>query len=131
MVYKQYLIDSSVLIAFFNELDSCHQKAVKLITEINKKPNILHVHVLVLMETLTVLKQKVAFDEFSQYSKTLMNQEAFTLINGFFYYEDMPFNKIFFKKNKLSFIDSFLIDYSKSQKLPLLTFDQAIIKSLN
>ena len=130
MVSKKYILDSSVLIAYFNKKDSQYHKAELLFDKIKPQSPTLIIPILVLVETLTVLKQKLTHPEFTYYIKVLLDQNMFYVDNSYYFDQSAAFFNIFSKKNKISFIDSFLIDYSKSQKLPLLTFDQAINKYL-
>lgn len=127
MVGKRILLDSSVLVAYFNLNDNQTNKAVSLIKKFKKKNQKFILHPLIVIETLSVLKLKVKKEALIFCQKILFNPEIFETkeedlildVNGFSF---SLFNKI----KTLSLVDAIIIDYCLNNNFELLTFDKVM-----
>ncbi|MEK7200743.1 MAG: PIN domain-containing protein [Patescibacteria group bacterium] len=120
-----FIIDSSFLIAFYNEEDNQHTEALKIIDKLSDKFVLLHPYVV--EEVATVLTYKSDVSTTKKFLDNVVNSENVTipLVN---IKEEIKF---FLKLNKrISFTDSTLIKLSKEKNIPILTFDKQIISIL-
>lgn len=118
-------IDSSIWVALFDENDSCHEEAIKIIENLNSASINLIEHIYA--EVLTVLRNKKLTNECQKFIDFLkavkikikfLNKNSFTLANF-----------LFFQFKKLSFTDCFLMSTAVLEKAQLMTFDKAIKKA--
>lgn len=120
------LVDSSVLVALFNEKDSLHDKALKIILT---APRPLVVHEYIFLESATVLMSradKQIADSFimniltNADIKILHSSESIFLLTIKHFMEN--------KTKQLSFIDAALLALSK--EYTILSFDDALNKAI-
>ena len=122
---ETYLIDSSVWVSLFLNFDSQHNKAEKLITEINGK---IYVPYCVAMEVTTILTYKHSKEQANNFLSYIEDNNDIILLDNQIYPEIQFFKTV---ENKISFADISLIFTAKKMNLTLLTFDKQIIKILN
>ena len=125
MENNSFILDSSILIAFYNEEDSQHLKALKIVNNLDGK--IIFVHPYVIEEVSTVLTYKSGVANAKKFLNNVLNSEN-VMIHWNNVKEEINF---FIKLNKkISFTDSALVNLSKNKKIPLLTFDKQITSIL-
>lgn len=124
---SQYVvIDSSFLIAFYNEEDSQHRKALEVVSKIGDKIVLLHPYVV--EEVATVLTYKSGISDAKKFLENFLNSENINISRVDIKEEIEFFNKL---NKKISFTDSAIIKMSKEKNIPVLTFDKQIISILN
>lgn len=125
MVKQKVLIDSNLLVALYNPSDNQHLKARNLIESLSKKENEFFIHSLIILEVLTVLKQKSPPKIFKMVKNYLFNPACYTLLKEKFFLQadDFVF-KIFEENKKLSLVDAKIIEVSLLNNLALLTLDR-------
>jgi len=119
-----YVVDSSIIIASFRKNEILHEKALELLNELTEFILLDYV----LSEILTVLKMREGYNTMKQCLDFLSNNKNITistLSNNEFhktlqYFQNNP--------NKLSFVDTSLIIFSKSNNYKLCTFDKYLGK---
>ncbi len=125
MESKYVLVDSSILVAFYNPRDSLHSTAVSLLKKLQKKSVRLVLHPLVVIETLTILRMKTDKERYLLCENNMLKSGIYNLI----YIPYLPFPhstafSIFHEQNDISLVDATLIDYCRKEKKELLTFDK-------
>ena len=118
------ILDSSVIISLFRQDEPLHEIAKDTFQSGNKFWVLDHV----IAEVLTVLKIKEPPHVYQQCEQFLTQNEDIIII-----YTDPPlFQQVqyFFvsNHNKLSFVDALLLLKSKTENIPLLTFDKELQK---
>lgn len=118
------ILDSSVIIAFFRRNESLHESAVDIFMQKEK----FLVLDYVLAEVLTVLKLREGFDVAKDCAEFLNNVSDVEI----FHTNADVFNAAsdFFvrNRNQLSFIDTLLLTFARSEKFELVTFDKELKK---
>lgn len=119
------LVDSSILVAFYNPKDSQHTAAVSLIEKLEKKSVRLVLHSLVVIESLTILRMRADKDKYHICEHHMLLSGSYNLI----YIPYLPFPqstafRIFHENKDISLIDATLLDYCRREKKELLTFDK-------
>lgn len=121
---EMIILDTSVWIALLDQNDSCRNRAIKIVANINS--GFLKVFDHIYSEVLTVLRNKALeqecpkFVNFLQTTKikvNLINENMLTLANFFF-----------FQYKKLSFTDCLLLAAAKTTNAELITFDKELKK---
>lgn len=127
MTFKKIVLDSSILVAFFNPNDSQTNRAVSLIKKFKKQDKKIVLHPLIAIETLSVLKLKVEKEALLVCQKILFNPEIFELkeINLDLLTNSFSFS-LFNEVKTLSLIDAIIIDYCLTNNFELFTFDKAM-----
>lgn len=118
------ILDSSVIIAFFRKNEKDHVKAV----DIFLKNDDFLIPECVVSEVLTVLKMREGFEVARKSADFLMHTEGLEIRTLDF---DIFFRALDFftrGKNKLSFVDTLLLVFSKLNRVPLITFDKELLK---
>ena len=120
------IVDTSVLVAAFNEEDALHKRAVKVMDDC-PKPFFLHEYVV--LETATVLMSRInkqSADDFLD--MTLTNADLRVLHSSAYLFLKTidSFNES--KNKQLSFVDSALL--SLSGEYTVLTFDDALNRAI-
>jgi predicted nucleic acid-binding protein len=120
------LMDSNVLVAFFNEDDSLHEKALKVTLA---APRPLIVHEYVVQETATILMLRAGKVLADAFILTVLGNADFSILHS-----TAPTflltikNFIGSKTKQLSFTDSALLALSKQYSV--LTFDDALNRAI-
>jgi len=120
------ILDSNIWIAFFNEKDSQHDKAQKIIREV-KSP--VAVTEYVVIETCNILLAKARKEDADFFINfTLDNEDVVLLLsNGNLFFETVSsFQKI--TKRSLSFVDISLLCLSRNYEI--VTFDKKLSNEL-
>lgn len=126
---QKCLLDSCVLIALFNPLDTQHKKAENLISELGQQNTLFILHPLVIIETLSVLKIKINTETLIFCENELLNEEKFKLAKDkIIISQKSDFLRLFNDYRSLSLVDCILINACTQQNIQLLTFDQKLNK---
>lgn len=125
------LLDSSVILAFFNEEDFFHDASVELFKRYEEDGRDLAVSDYILNECLTVMLRKRNLTESKILLDFLLNYKKLEL----FYLDEDGFMETIeeFKEQKdnLSFIDCSIMWMVKKNGFEVATFDKNLIKELN
>lgn len=126
---KSLLIDSSVIIAFFNLGDSLHKKAKIFFDSRKDERKNLLLHPLVFSESLSILKMKTSLQVLRDSRDALLDRESFLPIESIsiFSFEGGAWG-YFNAKNNLSFVDAAVLDYCLENGSELITFDKELDK---
>jgi predicted nucleic acid-binding protein len=127
MESREIIIDSSVWVSFFNELDSQHDQALLLRNEISKSKILPD---FILQETGTVLKNKLGVEVAKNFIDLFIGNNAVSLVS-FFEFQD-SFSQEFSKNEneKLSYIDSSLLWLARNRNYKIITLDKDLLKQL-
>ncbi len=119
-------IDTSLLVAYFNESDSLHAKAHKAISSITRP---LLVHEYVLLESATVLMSRETKELADVFVKIMLTNADFRLIYSDKYFLQESAESFLESKTKqISFVDAALL--ALSDGYPILTFDNSLQKAI-
>lgn len=127
MEKNKILVDSCILVAFYDVNDRQHDKAVDIFQKLQRKNVKPLIHLLVLIETLSILKYKrILKNNLKKIKISMLNSQIFDFISE----TKLDFNeKIFIKlyeDNKMGLVDLILLDYCKKNKTDLITLDKAM-----
>jgi len=125
MERNKILVDSCVWIAFYDETDRQHIKAVKFFRRANNGNNVFVMHHLVIIETLSILKYKRFKPEILKKIKShIFGSIETEIIKG----SELNLSKKmwgwFEKVNRLGLVDVILLDHCLKNKMELTTFDK-------
>ena len=121
--FESYVLDSSVLIAFYAKNDSMHAEAVVLIQDIGLARILLHPFVV--QETVTVLTRKAGLDMARQFIDDIFKSENVQLIH-----HDIESELEVFKATgtKMSLTDIALANTAQIRDAVLVTFDKELMR---
>ena len=121
------LADSSFLVAFFDKTDSQHEKAVADMKKIEEQALDILVNEHVLGETATVLLYRAGLNS----AKIFLNyaEENFKIECG--EYRQAIFKIFSDQKRQLSYIDASVIHLSRFLRVPVICYDENILKEIN
>jgi len=123
------ILDTSILVSFYDLDDSNHQAAIELFKKHEQSRLFLSEYIIV--ETITVLLYKKGLDSAKKFLEIIKETESFRIItiseNDFYSILDIFKNQ----KHQLSFIDASLVYFSKVLNMNVLTFDKNLLKVLN
>jgi predicted nucleic acid-binding protein len=124
------LLDSSVILAFFNEEDMFHDKSVELFKEYEKHGRSLAVSDYILNECLTVMLRRTNLKKSKDMLDSILNYDNLEL----FHLNDDGFMATIeeFKNQNdgLSFIDCSILWIAKKNGFQVATFDKDLITEL-
>ena len=121
---KRYLIDSSVVMALFNEEDRQYKKAIETFKRIKKEKREIKISCITVMELVSVMKYK-NFNGWQKYSEKLVDGSMFILDNAYFFDQnDLSWNLVM-KKEKIGMVDAIEIEHCLQNDEELLSFDEA------
>ncbi len=122
---KKVIIDSSVFIAYFNESDSQHKKALSVFKNLNVEDVLISEYVL--LEVLTVIQNKVSRKYALKLKDSiLVNFSDSILRSGDFFSDTLDLFGV--NTGKLSFVDVSLLVLSK--KYEVITFDRNLKRAM-
>lgn len=121
MTSSSYIIDSSVFIAFYVEVDSCHNDAVAILSEI--EPAQLLVHPYVIQEVVSVLTYKLGVSTAKKFISDIQAANNILILPVDIQRDVKSFSA---RNKKISLVDSVLIDVSLIWQVPLVTFDKEL-----
>jgi predicted nucleic acid-binding protein len=121
---RKYLIDSSVVMALFNEEDRQYKKAIETFKRIKKEKRDIKISCITVMELVSLMKYK-KFEGWQKYSEKLVDGSMFSLDNSYFFdIDDLSWNLVM-KKEKIGMVDAIEIEHCLQNDEELLTFDEA------
>lgn len=121
---RRYLIDSSVIMALFNEEDRQHNKATEVFKRIKKEKRGIKISCLTVMEIVSLMKYR-NFNGWQKYSEKLVNGSMFFMDNAYFFDQNDLSWDLVLKKEKIGMIDAIEIEHCLQNNEELLTFDKA------
>ena len=130
---RRYLIDSSVVMALFNEEDRQYKKAIETFKRIKKEKRKIKISCITVMELVSLMKYK-KFNGWQKYSEKLVDGSMFILDNAYFFDQNDLSWDLVMKKEKIGMVDAIEIEYCLQNNEELLTFDEAqnkVWKELN
>ena len=125
MENNSFVIDSSVLVAFYDDRDVHHADALVVMKEIQGRN--IFIHSYVVQEVATILSYRFGPILAKRFLEDVINSENVTIPWTEVKKEIEFFNNL---NKKISFTDTSLILLSKDKGIPLLTFDKQIISLL-
>ncbi len=130
MEKNKTLVDSCVWIAFYDINDRQHNKSVEIFQRLQRENIKPLVHLLVLIETLSILKYKRFLkNELKKIKTSMLNSQIFEFISE----TKLDINEKIFEKlyddNRMGLVDLILLNYCKDNKIDLVTLDKAMEKT--
>lgn len=131
MERNKTLVDSCVWVAFYDVNDRQHNKSVEIFQTLQRKNIKPLIHLLVLIETLSILKYKRFLkNELKKIKISMLNNQIFEFISE----TKLDINEKIFEKlyddNRMGLVDLILLNYCKENKIDLVTLDKAMEKTL-
>jgi len=121
---RRYLIDSSVIMALFNEEDRQYKKAIETFKRIKKEKRDIKISCITVIELISLMKYK-NFNGWQKYGEKLIDGSMFILDNGYIFDpNDLSWNLVI-KKEKIGMVDAIEIEHCLQNDEELLTFDEA------
>lgn len=121
---RKYLIDSSVIMAFFNEEDRQYKKAIETFKRIKKEKREIKISYITVVELVSLMKYK-NFNGWQKYSEKLIDGSMFILDNDYIFdTNDLSWDLVM-KKEKIGMVDAIEIEHCLKNNEELLTFDEA------
>lgn len=121
---KRYLIDSSVVMALFNEEDNQHQKAIETFKRIKKEKREIKISCITIMELVSLMKHR-KINGWQKYSEKLVNGSMFFMDNAYFFDQNDLSWDLVIKKEKIGMVDAIEIEHCLQNDEELLSFDKA------
>ncbi len=122
MESKTFVVDSNVFIAFYNQNDTQHLDALRLMGELQSATLIVHPYVL--QEVATVLTYRFGFETAKKFLSDITTAEN-VLIPSINVRSEIERFQLLGKK--MSFTDVALINLAEQMAIRLLTFDRQIL----
>lgn len=121
---RRYLIDSSVVMALFNEEDRQYKKAIETFKRIKKEKREIKISCITVMELVSLMKYK-KFNGWQKYGEKLVDGSMFFLDNAYFFdVNDLSWDLVM-KKEKIGMVDAIEIEHCLQNDEELLSFDEA------
>lgn len=121
---KNYLLDTNIIFAIYNENDRLNARARKVIEEISKNKKVkLLIHPLVLIETLSLLKYRTGIEGEKMVRKELFDPKKYIVLEETISL-DTKVIKMFEKEPEIGIVDTILIQYCLDKKIELATLDR-------
>lgn len=121
---RRYLIDSSVVMALFNEEDRQYKKAIETFKRIKKEKREIKISCITVMELVSLMKYK-KFNGWQKYGEKLVDGSMFILDNAYFFDpNDLSWNLVM-EKEKIGMVDAIEIEHCLQNDEELLSFDEA------
>lgn len=121
---RKYLIDSSVVMALFNEEDRQYKKAIETFKRIKKEKREIKISCITVMELVSLMKYK-KFNGWQKYGEKLVDGSMFILDNAYFFDQNDLSWDLVMKKEKIGMVDAIEIQHCLQNDEELLSFDEA------
>jgi predicted nucleic acid-binding protein len=121
---RRYLIDSSVIMALFNEEDRQYKKAIEVFKRIKKEKREIKISCITVVELVSLMKYK-KFNSWQKYSEKLIDGSMFILDNAYFFDQNDLSWELVMKKEKIGMVDAIEIEHCLQNDEELLSFDEA------
>jgi len=122
MELDEFIVDSSFLVAFYRDIDSQHQEARRIASDLVGKTIILHPYVI--QETATVLTYTCGTDIAYSFLADVAVAERIIIPPPDIQTDIKMFIAL---KRKISFTDASLIALAKQRGAQIITFDREIL----
>ena len=116
------IVDSSVFVAFYRDVDSQHADAVRVMQEVADYTLIVHPYVI--QETATVLAYRTSLKIAKEFLADILNAANVVIPAVDARYDISRFMDI---KKKISFTDAALIELAKTAGVRVITFDREML----
>jgi len=121
---RRYLIDSSVVMALFNEDDRQYKKAIEVFKRIKKEKREIKISCITVMELVSLMKYK-KFEGWQKYGEKLVDGSMFILDNAYIFDPNDLSWDLVMKKEKIGMVDAIEIEHCLQNDEELLSFDKA------
>ena len=122
---KKVILDSSVFIAYLNENDSQHKKALLIFKNLSVESILISEYVL--LEVLTVIQNKVSKSQALKFKNFIIENFSDSILRSDDFFGD-TFDLFGENSGKLSFVDVSLLVLSK--KYEVITFDKNLKRAI-
>ena len=122
MESSQCIVDSSLFVAFYRDIDALHSDALRVMDELSE--SVLVVHPYVIQETATVLTYRCGIAVAKHFLSDIENAANVIIPAVDARYDMRRFASV---KKKISFTDAALIDLSRTTGAKIFTFDRQIL----
>lgn len=119
---RSFIVDASVLIAYYQASDSLHEEAVRLLNEVGEANLI--IHPLIVHEVITLLTYRHGFSAVQPFVDAVLNGNNILVPSSDTRAEVRRFKEI---GKKISLADAALISLAHATGMPLLTFDRQML----
>ena len=116
------IIDSSLFVAFYRDVDSLHADALRIMGELSE--SVLIVHPYVIQETATVLTYRCGIAIAKHFLSDIVHAENIIIPAVDPRYDVERFMAV---KKKISFTDAALIELARTTGAKVFTFDRQIL----
>lgn len=121
---RKYLIDSSVVMALFNEEDRQYKKAIEVFKRIKREKREIKISCITVMELVSLMKYK-NFNGWQKYGEKLIDGSMFILDNAYIFDQNDLSWDLVTKKEKIGMVDAIEIEHCLQNNEELLSFDEA------
>lgn len=122
MASRHCVIDSSVFVAFYRDVDTLHRDALRVMQELSA--DVLIVHPYVIQETATVLTYGAGLTVAKKFLSDVATASNIIIPPVNIQRDIQLFS---YSRAKLSFTDIALIGLAKEMGVPLITFDRQML----
>jgi len=117
------LIDSSVVMALFNEEDRQHKEAIEVFKTIKKEKIKVKICCVTIIELVSLMKYK-KIDQWQKYCNKLIDGRLFYVDNAYFFdVNDMSW-RLTLKETNIGMVDAIEIEHCLQNGEKLITFDK-------
>ena len=122
---KKIILDSSVFVAYLNENDNQHKKALEIFK--NLDINKMFISEYVLLEVLTVIQNKVSKSHALKFKNFILDNFSDSILRSSDFFDD-TLDLFGANSGNLSFVDVSLLVLSK--KYEVITFDKSLKRAI-
>jgi len=122
-INKKRLIDSSVVMALFNEEDRQHNKAIEVFKTIKKEKLDVKICCITVVELVSLMKYR-RINEWQKYAKKLLDGSLFFVDNAYFLNPNDLSWELTIKEENIGMIDAIEIEHCLQNREELITFDK-------
>lgn len=120
---KKRLIDSSVVMALFNEEDRQHDDAVEVFKSIKTEKLLVKICCVTIVELVSLMKYR-KINRWQKYVKKLVDGSMFFVDNAYFFDQNDLSWELTLKEENIGMVDAIEIEHCLQNKEELLTFDK-------
>lgn len=122
MEHSTVVLDSNVFVAFYNQSDSSHEEAIRVMAEFDESTIVVHPYVI--QEVSTVLTYRFGLAMAKKFVQNIMEASNITIPVIDIQADLTAFSRL---NSKISFTDLALINLAKRTNALLVTFDRQMI----
>lgn len=120
---KKRLIDSSVVMALFNEEDSQYEKAIEVFSEIKREKLLVKISCITIIELVSLLKYR-KIKGWQRYSEKLLDGSLFLVDNAYFLDPNDLSWKLTLNEENIGMVDAIEIEHCLLNDEELISFDK-------